>query len=225
MGQAIGDVLPLAIGVALSPVPIIAIILMLGTPRARSTGLAFALGWLAGLTIAGAIMLALASGNADSSSGGPATWVSVLKLVLGILFLLLAVKQWRGRPQPGQEPTLPKWMQTIDTFTPGKSLGIGVVLSGLNPKNLALTIAAATVIAQAGISHGQEAGVLAVFILLGSLTILAPLGIYLALGSKATQILQGMKTWMSVHNAAIMTVLLLVLGAKLTGDAISGFSS
>ncbi|HWN23009.1 MAG TPA: GAP family protein [Gaiellaceae bacterium] len=225
MGQAIGDVLPLAIGVALSPVPIIAIILMLGTPRARSTGLAFALGWLAGLTIAGAIMLALASGNADSSSGGPATWVSVLKLVLGILFLLLAVKQWRGRPQPGQEPTLPKWMQTIDTFTPGKSLGIGVVLSGLNPKNLALTIAAATVIAQAGISHGQEAGVLAVFILLGSLTILAPLGIYLALGSKATQILQGMKTWMSVHNGAIMTVLLLVLGAKLTGDAISGFSS
>jgi len=225
MGQAIGDVLPLAIGVALSPVPIIAIILMLGTPRARSTGLAFALGWLAGLTIAGAVMLAIASGNADSSSGGPATWVSVLKLALGILFLLLAVKQWRGRPQPGQEPTMPKWMQTIDTFTPGKSLGIGVVLSGLNPKNLALTIAAATVIAQAGISHGQEAGALAVFILLGSLTILAPLGIYFALGPKATQILDGMKAWMSVHNAAIMTVLLLVLGAKLTGDAIGGLSS
>ena len=225
MGQAIGDVLPLAIGVAISPVPIIAIILMLGTPRARSTGLAFALGWLGGLTFAGAIVLALASGNADADSGGPATWVSVLKLALGVLFLLLAVKQWRGRPQPGQEPTMPKWMQTIDTFTPGKSLGIGAILSGLNPKNLALTIAAATVIAQAGISNGQEAGVLAVFILLGSLTILAPLGIYLALGQKAAQILEGMKAWMSVHNAAIMTVLLLVLGAKLTGDAISGLSS
>ena len=225
MGQAIGEILPLAIGVAISPVPIIAIILMLGTPRARSTGVAFAVGWLAGLTIAGAIMLAVASGNADGDSGEPATWASLLKLGLGLLFLLLAGTQWRGRPQPGQEAEMPKWMQTIDTFTAGKSLGVGVLLSGLNPKNLALTIAAATVIAQAGISHGQEAGVLAVFILLGSLTILAPLGIYLALGSKATQILQGMKTWMSVHNAAIMTVLLLVLGAKLTGDAISGFSS
>ena len=225
MGQAIGEILPLAIGVAISPVPIIAIILMLGTPNARSTGLAFTLGWLGGLTIAGALMLAIASGNTDSSSGEPATWVSVLKLGLGILFLLLAGKQWRGRPQPGQDPALPKWMRTIDTFTPGKSLGIGVLLSGVNPKNLALTIAAATVIAQAGVSHGQEVAALAVFILIGSLTILAPLGLYLALGAQAKQILEGMKAWMSVHNAAIMTVLLLVLGAKLIGDAIGGLSS
>jgi threonine/homoserine/homoserine lactone efflux protein len=225
MGQAIGDVLPLAIGVALSPVPIIAIILMLGTPRARSTGPAFAVGWLAGLTIAGAIMLVIASGNAASSSGEPATWVGVLQLVLGLLFLLLAAKQWRGRPRPGQEAALPKWMQAIDTFTPGKSLGVGVLLSAVNPKNLALTIAAATMIAQAEISSGQEAVALAVFILVGSLTILAPLGVYFGLGAEAARILDGMKAWMAAHNAAIMTVLLLVLGAKLTGDGISGLSA
>jgi len=225
VGEAIGEILPLAIGVAISPVPIIAIILMLGTPRARSTSVAFAVGWLAGLTIAGAIMLAVASGNADGDSGEPATWASLLKLGLGLLFLLLAGTQWRGRPQPGQEAEMPKWMQTIDTFTAGKSLGVGVLLSGLNPKNLALTIAAATLIAQAGLSHGQEAGVLAVFILLGSLTILAPLAVYLALGARATQLLQGMKAWMSAHNAAIMTVLLLVLGGKLVGDGIGGLSS
>ncbi len=47
MGQAIGDLLPAAIGVAISPVPIIAIILMLGTPKARSNGPAFAAGWVA----------------------------------------------------------------------------------------------------------------------------------------------------------------------------------
>jgi threonine/homoserine/homoserine lactone efflux protein len=225
MGHAIGDVLPLAIGVALSPVPIIAIILMLGTPRARSTGPAFAVGWLAGLTIAGAIMLVIASGNAASSSGEPATWVGVLQLVLGLLFLLLAAKQWRGRPRPGQEAALPKWMQAIDTFTPGKSLGVGVLLSAVNPKNLALTIAAATMIAQAEISSGQEAVALAVFILVGSLTILAPLGVYFGLGAEAARILDGMKAWMAAHNAAIMTVLLLVLGAKLTGDGISGLSA
>ncbi len=225
MGQAIGEILPLAIGVAISPVPIIAIILMLGTPRARSTGVAFAAGWLAGLTIAGAIMLAVASGNADGDSGEPATWASLLKLGLGLLFLLLAGKQWRGRPQPGQEAAMPKWMQAIDSFTTGKSLGIGVLLSALNPKNLALTIAAATLIAQAGLSNGQEAGVLAVFVLLGSLTILGPLAVYLALGARAKQILEGMKAWMSAHNAAIMTVLLLVLGAKLTGDGIGGLSA
>jgi threonine/homoserine/homoserine lactone efflux protein len=225
MGKAIGDILPLAIAVAISPVPIIAIVLMLGTPRARATGPAFALGWIAGLTLAGTIMLVIASGNATEDTGEPETWVSVLKLVLGALFLLLAVKQWRSRPAAGEKAVMPKWMRAIDTFTAGKALVGGVVLSGVNPKNLALTVAAAATIAQTGISSGQEAGAMAIFVALGSLTILAPLVIYFALGARAARILDGLKTWMATHNAAIMAVLLLVLGVKLIGDAIGELSA
>jgi threonine/homoserine/homoserine lactone efflux protein len=225
VGKAIGDILPLAIGVAISPIPIIAIVLMLGTHRARSNGVAFAIGWVAGLAVAGTIMLVIASGNATSDSGGTETWVGVLKLVLGVLFLLLAAKQWRGRPAAGDDASLPKWMQAIDRFTAAKSLGAGLLLSGLNPKNLALTIAAATAIAQAGISSGQEAGALAIFIAIGSLTILAPLVIYFVMGTRAARILDELKAWMAAHNAAIMTVLLLVLGLKLIGDAIGALSA
>ena len=225
MGQAIGEILPLAIGVAISPVPIIAIVLMLGTPRARSNGLAFAIGWVAGLTIVGGALLTVASGNSENDDGGPATWVRLVKLALGILFLLLAAHTWRGRPKAGQEVAMPKWMQAIDTFTTGKSLGFGVLLSGVNPKNLALTIAAATTIAQSGISGGEAAGTLAIFILVGSLSILAPVVVYFALGPKAATILDELKRWMEAHNAAIMAVLLLVLGVKLIGDAIGGLSS
>jgi hypothetical protein len=185
VGQPIGQILPLAIGVAISPVPIIVIVLMLGTPRARSNGVAFALGWLAGLTIVGGALLALANGNSQADDGGPETWVSIVKLALGVLFILLAARTWRGRPRAGQEAAMPKWMQAIDTFTTGKSLGFAVVLSGINPKNLALTIAAVTTIAQTGISGGEAAGALAVFILIGSLSILAPVGIYFALGAGA----------------------------------------
>jgi threonine/homoserine/homoserine lactone efflux protein len=224
VGQAIGEILPLAIAVAISPVPIIAIVLMLGTPRARSNGLAFALGWLAGLTIVGGALLALASGNSQENDGGPETWVSIVKLVLGVLFLLLAARTWRSRPKAGQEAAMPKWMQAIDTFTTGRSLVFGVLLSGVNPKNLALTIAAATTIAQAGISGGESAGVLIVFILIGSFSILTPVFIYFALGTRAAVMLDELKDWMAGHNAAIMTVLLLVLGAKLIGDAVGGLS-
>jgi threonine/homoserine/homoserine lactone efflux protein len=225
MGKAIGDVLPLAIGVAISPVPIIAIVLMLGTPKARVNGPAFATGWIAGLTLAGTIMLVISSGHAGQSSGEPATWVSVLKLVLGALFLLLAAAQWRRRPAGGDEAAMPKWMRTIDTFAVGKSFGSGVLLSGLNPKNLALTIAAAAAIAQTDISSGQEAGVLVVFVLVGSLTILAPVVVYFTLGTRAAHILDGLKGWLAANSAAIMSVLLLVLGFKLVGDAISGLSA
>lgn len=106
----------------------------------------------------------------------------------------------------------------------GKSLGFAVVLSGINPKNLALTIAAVTSIAQTGISGVEAVGALAVFNLIGSLSILAPVGIYFALGAKSAVILDELKTWMAANNAAIMAVLLLVLGTKLIGDAIGGLS-
>ena len=225
MGEAIGNTLPMAIGVAISPVPIIAIVLMLGTPRARSTGPAFAVGWLVGLSVVGAVVLLLASGNASDDDGGPATWTSALKLALGVLFLLIAARIWRTRPIPGHEAEMPKWMQAIDTFTAGKALGAGVLLSGINPKNLALTLAAATAIAQTEIPGGEQAIALAVFVLLGSLTILAPVAIYFAMGARAAEILDVLKNWMAAHNAAIMTVLLLVLGTKLIGDALAGFST
>jgi hypothetical protein len=119
---------------------------------------------------------------------------------------------------------MPNWIQRIDGFSTGKALALGVVL-GVNPKNFALTIAAALAIAETGISTGQEAGAMTAFVLIGSLTILTPLVVYLAFGAKEEAMLDGVKTWMAAHNAAIMTVLFLVLGGKLVGDAITGLSA
>src|ERR1039458_1159690 len=136
----------------------------------------------------------------------------------------VAGKQWRGRPAPGEQAPPPKWMAALDTFGPGKSLGLGAALSGVNPKNLVLTIAAAASIAQAGLPGVQQVGVLAVFIVLGSVTVAAPLVIYLAMGAKAAGILEGWRTWLAGHNAAIMLVLFLVFGVLLVGQGIAGLS-
>src|SRR6185295_10424772 len=95
VGEAIGQGLSFGVGVALSPIPIIAVVLMLGTPRARANGPAFVLGWIVGLAIVGALVL-VAAGSADATQGSqPADWVGVLKLALGVLVLLVAVRQWR----------------------------------------------------------------------------------------------------------------------------------
>ena len=103
MTQAIGDLLPSAFGVALSPVPIIAVILMLATPKARTNGPAFALGWVAGLTVVSVVVLVVANG-ADDSGSTASDAVNWLKLVLGILFLAMAGKQWTSRPRAGDAP-------------------------------------------------------------------------------------------------------------------------
>ncbi len=224
MGAAIGQTLSLAVGVALSPVPIIAVTLMLVTPRARSNGPAFLVGWLAGLAIVGAVVLLVAGPANANDNGEPATWVDVLKLVLGALVLRIALRQWRGRPHDGEEGPTPKWMGAIDTFTPPKAAGAGAVLAGANPKNLLLAVAAAAAIAQTGIPGGQQAGAYAVFALIGTVGVAAPVVIYFALGDRSGPVLDRLKRWMAAHNAVIMTVLCLVIGAKLIGDGIAGLA-
>jgi len=225
MGQAIGNILPLAIGVAISPLPVVAIVLMLATPRGRSNGSAFAAGWIAGLTIVCVVVLLAASGNAATSSGEPATWVSVLKLVLGVGAVLLAARQWQSRPKPGAPASLPKWMATLDRFSAAKSLGFGVLLSALNPKNLGLTVSAAASIAQAGIPAGEEAGTAALFVVLASVSIAGPVVAYLSLGPRAKRVLDELKDTLAMHNAVIMAVLVLVLGLKLVGEGIGGLTA
>jgi threonine/homoserine/homoserine lactone efflux protein len=224
MGEAIGQMLPSAVGVAISPFPIVAVVLMLVTARGRVNGPAFLAGWWVGLAIVGTVVLVLAGSAGATDEGEPATWVSVLELVLGVLLLLVALKQWRGRPREGAEPPMPKWMAALDAFGPPKAAGAGVLLSGLNPKNLLLTVAGAAAIAQAGIPGGEQAVALVVFILIASIGVAAPIVIYFALGERAGPLLERLKEWMGHNNAVIMAVLMLIIGVKLIGDAISGFS-
>ncbi|WP_053202620.1 GAP family protein [Jiangella muralis] len=224
MGEAIGAVLPLGVGVALSPLPIVAVVLMLGSSRGRVTGPAFLAGWLLGLTVVGTVVLLVAAAAGPADDGEPATWVGWLKLVLGVLVLLLAVRTWRQRPRGDVEPELPGWMAALDSWSPGKALGLGALLSAANPKNLMLTIAAAAAIAQTGVDAGGQAVALAVFVLIGALGPGLPVLLAFALGDRATEMLADLKTWLARHNAAVLTVVLLVIGAKLIGDGIAGLS-
>ena len=220
MGEAIGQVLPFAVGVGLSPVPIIAVLLMLDTPRARSNGPAFVLGWVAGLTVVSVVIVVISNGAGAEASGGPATWTGWLKLALGVLMLALALKQWRGRPRGGAAAPLPSWMATVDRFTAGRSVAIGVALSALNPKNLILTVGAAAAIAQTGAAAGSEAVAIAVFVLIGTIGCGVPVLLFLVMGERAERMFGDLRDWMARENATIMTVLCLIIGAKLIGDGI-----
>ncbi len=83
----------------------------------------------------------------------------------------------------------------------------------------------AATIAQTGIPGGQQAVAYLVFALVGTLGVGIPVGVYFALGPRADKPLNSLKDWMSEHNAVIMSVLCLVIGVKLIGDAIGGLTS
>ncbi|MDX2378801.1 MAG: GAP family protein [Acidimicrobiia bacterium] len=218
MGSAIGQILAPAIGVAISPVPIIAVILMLFSNHATRNSVSFAIGWLAGLTAAGFIVLSL---DVETSDGDPSDTSGWIKVVLGVLLLGLGVRNWRSRPRDGEEPETPGWMEAIDEFSAVKSLGLGVLLSAVNPKNLALTISAAVTITNSDLSSGDQAVVMIVFVLIASVTIILPVLVNLIMGEKADAGLTSMKEWLNTNNATVMSVLFLVFGAKVLGDGLA----
>ncbi|MFJ9390090.1 GAP family protein [Nocardioides sp. NPDC101246] len=219
MGEAIGESLPIAVGVLISPMPIVALVLMLVSRRAGSNGAAFVAGWLSGIFVLGTLV-ALLVGAAGSGDADTPTWASLLKIVLGALLLLLAVRSWRGRPAAGEPAPTPSWMSALDEFNAFKAFGTGVLLGSVNPKNLLLVVSAASTIATATAVTGERIVAMAVFTFVASLGVLVPFGIYLMAGERAARMLEGIKAWMIAHNAAIMTVLLVVLGVKMVGDGV-----
>jgi threonine/homoserine/homoserine lactone efflux protein len=225
VGQALGNVLLPAIAIAIFPIPIIAIVLLLGSDRWAAKGVAFVFAWCVGLTCVGAAVLLLADRAGANEGGEPAGWTNWLLVGLGVLLLGAAVKQWRGRPRVGVETPVPGWMHAIDRFTVAKAGVAGFALAGVNPKNVLLTVAAATEIADAGLPASHQAAVLLVFVLVASLGVLSPLVLSLALGERARKPLERLRGWMARHNSAMMAALFLLIGAKLIVDAISGFSS
>jgi threonine/homoserine/homoserine lactone efflux protein len=218
VNDAIGGLLPSALAVALSPIPIVAVVVVLGAPRARTAGPAFALGWLAGLAAVSVVVVLVvgAGSDADNDEAG----LDWLKIAIGIVFLLMAARYWTKRPKPGEEPEAPGWMATIDSAPPARAALLGAALSGANPKNLALTLTAAASIAEAELGSTDTAIAVAVFVALGSSTVAGAVVFRLVAGDRAARPLAAVKQFMADNNAVIMMVVLLLLGAKLLGDGL-----
>ena len=222
MTDVIGEILPLAIGIAISPIPIIAAILMLLSPRAKGTSVGFLIGWLAGIVVA-IVLFTLLSSVIPQGNGGASPVSGVIKIILGVLLLFLAIKQWRARPAEGEQASMPKWMSAIDSMSAGKALGLGFLLSAVNPKNLLLAISAGLIIGGAGLTLSQITVVIIIFVLLAASTVLVPVVGYLIASARLAGPLDKLRGWLVDNNAVIMSVLLLVIGVSVIGKGLGNF--
>jgi threonine/homoserine/homoserine lactone efflux protein len=222
VNAVIGDILTLAVGVAISPIPIIATILMLLAPKAGAASVGFLLGWVVGIALVVTLFTVIASTSGLGGTSEPSKASAWIKLILGALLLLLAARQWRSKPKPGEAATLPKWMSAIDSFTFGRATALGFGLAAVNPKNLLLCAAAGTTIGSATLTHSQDVVVLAVFTVLAACTVAVPVIAYAVARDRMTPVLGDLKVWLEAHNAAVMSVLLLVIGVALIGKGVAG---
>jgi threonine/homoserine/homoserine lactone efflux protein len=223
VGQIIGELLPLALGIAISPVPIIAAILMLLSPRAKKTSIAFLGGWLLGIVVAVTIFALLSALIPPTETGASKPVAGVIKIVLGLGLLFLSFRQWRSRPAPGADAKLPKWMSAIDTMTAGRGLLLGFVLAAVNPKNLAMAIAAGLAIGATGASVGTQVLAIVIFTILAGSTVAIPVIGYLIASKQLRTPLENLRVWLVRNNATVMSVLLLVIGIVIIGKGIANF--
>jgi threonine/homoserine/homoserine lactone efflux protein len=218
--DAVAAVLPSAVAVAFSPFPVVAVILVLGSPRARSSGPTFALGWVVGLAVLTTVVVLLA-GGADDPDSSAASGVGWMEMVLGTGLLVLAARKWRTRPREGDAVEMPAWMASVDGVGPSRALALGLGLAAGNPKNVVLTMAAAASIAEVGLDGADTAIAVSAFVLLGSATVLGAVLYRLVRAERAAAGLESVKAFMTANNAVIMTVILLIFGVKLVGDGLA----
>lgn len=222
MGEVIGELLPLAIGVAISPIPVIVAILVLLTPRAGATSGGFLLGWVSGIAAA-VVAFGILTGVTGLTAGGePSAVVSSLKLGLGVILLVFAASQRYADLRQGDDPQLPGWMAAIDSFSPAKAAGLGLILAVANPKNLALTLAAGVTTGDAGLTPAENVVAAAAFTVIAASTVAGPVLGYLVAKDRMAELLADLKTRLIRDNKTIMTVVLVVLSFVLIGKGLGG---
>lgn len=215
----LADLLTLGIAIAISPLSIVAVILMATAGNGRTNGTAFIAGcYTFAIGLVASLVLIGRSAGADDPDSGPHITIDVIEIVLGLGLLVLAVLQWRNR---GSHET-PKWMARLDGLGLGGAFLVGVIISGpLSPKDLPLLIAAGGRISQASLPVHEIVAVILIFGLIGVIGVAIPWVISVVAPSKVEGLLTGARTWLVANHAVIMTVLFVILGFKLIGAGIA----
>ena len=218
--EAIGKSLPMAVGVALSPIPVAAVIMILMAAQARTSAPAFLLGWMLGILTVGFIVFLVP--GIDTARGEPTTLSGLIRIVLGIALLLLCVRQWhRQRSASNEHREVPKVLAHLDRMGVIQSSVTGFLLSSVHPKNLVLSAAGAATIDASMLAPGAQVIALLLFCAIASLTIATPVAGYFLVGPSAEAMLRSWKDWLVKNNATMLTTLFFIFGALLISRGIT----
>src|SRR5215475_1476367 len=209
---ALGQLIPLALVVAMSPLTIIpAIVLVLQSDRARPTGLAFMFGWLVGLAATTAVFVQLPR-LLDGLNRPAPTWAAYVRIAVGIALIALGIRRWLIRHQVTKQPA---WLNRLSRLTP---IGAGAIALGLilvNPKVLVLNAAAGLVIGTASLGvPGVWLAVVYYTVIAGS-SVLVPILAYAIAGERVDHQLERLKQWMERQHAVLMAGFLAAVGLLL----------
>ena len=220
MLELIAELVPQALGMAASPLPLIAVLLIILSPKGRGRSTAFAAGRVIAV-LATVLAVAALSDVATQGTGGTRLGAA-LRLVLGVVFIGLALSKFRSRPKAEAEQKTPGWMQALDSMTPAKALRTGFLVTAANPKELIFGVAAGVVIASSTLPLAPVAAAVLIYTGIATITVVGPVVAYLIVGTPVRGALEPVRTWLVRYYNLIIAAVLLIIGAVMIGKGLAG---
>ena len=206
------DLLLIGLAIALEPFPLTAFILVLTSQRGTWKGLAFILGWLACLIAVIAAVIVSTGNNPPAPNTVPSDAALAVKLAVGVVLILIALRQRRRMGQPKKPPA---WMARLDQLSLWGAAGLAAFLQPWT-----LVAAGAATIVEAKLDTVGSYLVLILYCLLATSSFL-----YLELAAvfapaKSEPQLERMRKWLDSHQDQVLIAVFLLLGLWLAGKSI-----
>ena len=219
MPQAIGHLLPIALAVAISTVPIMATILVLLSPRRGRSALPFLLGWVLGIAIVVSLCTAFAQLIPTSRSPRrPETTIGIAEMLVGVALVVIAIIAWR-RARRNPSTAMPKWLNAVGSLGRWSSFGLAFALN-VRPKGVLLAVAAGLSLRADGLSLGESMVAIAIYTLIGCSTVAVPIIVTLAAPERMEPRLVSAKEWITRNNGIITAIILVMVGVVIFGTGL-----
>ena len=219
MLSALGPLLPIAVAVAVSTVPITATILILLSPKRNQSAIPFLIGWVVGMTVVVVIAAFGANALPIGSFRAQKRAIAIGQIVVGTALLVAAVMAWR-RANRARADQGNRWLDRVDRFGPVAALGLALALN-LRPKALLLGAAAGLSVAGSSLKTTEAAIVLAIYVGLSSSTVIVPIVATLVAPARTQPRLVLARDWLSNNSAYITVVVLVMVGFVILGAGLS----
>jgi threonine/homoserine/homoserine lactone efflux protein len=205
----------IGIAVALDPLPLTAFMVILPSKGGVRKGAAFVFGWLVSLAIVVTVTV-LATGNSPPRpSTAPSLAGLAVKIAIGAVLVMIAIRHIRSRQRPKPPKKPPKWQEHVDGMSPWFALGLAPAL-----QPWVLIGAGAATVVNAKLSSWESYIALFVFCVLGSASYLA-LEINTVLRpDQSRALLARFRTWIDTHTDEVIIIGSLILGFWLIGNSI-----
>jgi len=215
MWTALSDILPYTIGLIVSPLPVVAVIVLMVSQGGSRKATIFEIAWLVVSFVFLVALVALFSSFTPSTQVGTPTWKAVVVLCIGALLLIVGLFALlvMARKRRILAKRAPKWLAAMDTMKGRGVAGLAALLVVANPVNASMILAAAASLNGHHLPFVQTLLPALIFVLVGSIAVVTPYVIALVEGERAQPILHRVRLWMVRYNNVMTVVVCAAFGA------------